>query len=149
MIHLCPDGLTSSLRSWQPSVDSWKKVAELGRLEESIGTTSIELTQDDLKSIDQAVARINVAGDRCRKNWRRERGCSQTETSSGCRAVLETSGHLVARIVRQTEHAGLIDHIRLRVRNHVRVVGRCAPPPVAYAMNNCAGVPLDRVPSGR
>jgi len=37
---------------------------KLNRLEENIAATSIELTPDDLRSIDDAVAQIAVAGDR-------------------------------------------------------------------------------------
>ena len=61
---------------------------------------------------------------------------AQMDTSTSPIAVdvrLETSGHLVGRIVCQTEHAGLIDDIR---RDHVRVMGRCAQPPVVSSMNN-------------
>lgn len=37
---------------------------KLSRLEENIGAADIELTQDELKSIDEALAQIPVAGDR-------------------------------------------------------------------------------------
>jgi aryl-alcohol dehydrogenase-like predicted oxidoreductase len=37
---------------------------KLNRLEENIAAASVELTPDDLRSIDAAVAQITVAGDR-------------------------------------------------------------------------------------
>ena len=37
---------------------------KLSRLEENIAAADVELTQDELKTIDDALARINVAGDR-------------------------------------------------------------------------------------
>ncbi len=37
---------------------------KLSRLEENIGAANIELTQDELKSIDEALAQIPVEGDR-------------------------------------------------------------------------------------
>ena len=37
---------------------------KLSRLEENIGAADVELTQDDLQRIDEALGRINVAGER-------------------------------------------------------------------------------------
>ncbi|WP_375507114.1 aldo/keto reductase [uncultured Nostoc sp.] len=37
---------------------------KLSRLEENIAAANIELTQDELKSIDEALAQITVEGDR-------------------------------------------------------------------------------------
>lgn len=47
---------------------------KLSRLEENIGAADVELTQDDLQRIDEALARINVAGERYPEELERRTG---------------------------------------------------------------------------
>lgn len=57
-------GALSWILAQKPWIVSIPGTTKLSRLEENIGAGDIELTQDELQSIDEALAQITVEGER-------------------------------------------------------------------------------------
>ena len=59
-------------KPWIVPIPGTTKVSRL--VEENVGAADVELTQDDLQRIDEALARINVAGERYPEELERRTG---------------------------------------------------------------------------
>jgi aryl-alcohol dehydrogenase-like predicted oxidoreductase len=57
-------GLPPRLLAQRPWIVPIPGTTKLHRLEENIGAAAVDLTQDDLRHIEDAAARITIQGDR-------------------------------------------------------------------------------------
>jgi aryl-alcohol dehydrogenase-like predicted oxidoreductase len=62
------------LLAQNPSIVPIPGTTKLHRLEENIGATDVELTEEDLREIDAAASEIKVRGDRYPENLEAKTG---------------------------------------------------------------------------